>query len=56
MSTDLHKFLGQWVAIVDKKVVAHGPDARVVFERAKKDYPGRIPFLAAVPKSTTMIL
>ncbi|MCX6767244.1 MAG: DUF5678 domain-containing protein [Candidatus Micrarchaeota archaeon] len=56
LNADFSRYLGQWIAIIDKKVVSHGEDAKQVYDRAKKEFPSKVPFLACVPKSTAMIL
>ncbi len=56
LATDLSEYIGQWVAIVDEKIVAHGENAKQVYEHAKKEFPHKIPFLACVPKAIAMIL
>jgi hypothetical protein len=56
MEADLHGFVGEWIAIVDRRVVSHGRDVRVVFKEAKKKCPDKKPFMARVPGEETMIL
>lgn len=56
MATDLSAYLGEWVAIVEKKVVAHGSSVKDVYGKAKRSFPGKVPFLACVPKPAAMIL
>jgi len=56
MKADLHEHLGEWVAIVDEKIVAHGKSVKQVYAEAKKHFPDKIPFLACAPKAQAMIL
>lgn len=56
LKADLGECLGQWIAIIDRKVVAHGNDVKRVYDEAKKAFPNKVPFLACVPKATAMIL
>ena len=56
MKADLSAYLDEWVAIVDAKVVAHGKEAKAVFEAARKAHPAKQPLLARVPGVATMIL
>lgn len=50
------RFEGQYVAMVDGRVVAHGRDAKQVYERAKRVNPkGRI-FLGQVPTKQAIVL
>lgn len=50
MKTNLEKYLGEWVAIVDEKLVSHGKSAKDVYREAKEKYPDKTPFLTCVPK------
>ncbi len=56
MSTNLEKYLGEWIAVAEGKIVAHGENPKEVYWEFKKKYPDKIPFLACVPKSTALIL
>jgi len=56
MSLNLEKFTGEWVGLVEGKIVAHGLDAKEVYADCKKSYPNKAPFLACVPKAVAMIL
>lgn len=55
LQTNLHPYLGEWVAICDNKVVAHGKNVKNVFEEAKKKYPNNKPLLTKVPSKETLI-
>lgn len=55
LQTDLGKYTGEWVAICEKKVVAHGKSAKKVFDEAKKTYPKKRPLLTKVPSKETLI-
>ena len=37
------RYAGEWVGIVDRRIVAHGKDARAVYKKRLKLYPGREP-------------
>lgn len=41
INADLSNFIGQWVIIVDKKVVEHGENLKNIFKKAKEEYPNR---------------
>lgn len=56
LNSDLKDYLGQWIAVVGQKVVAHGDNAKKVYDEAKKEFPNKVPFIACVPKATAMIL
>ena len=56
VKADTSHYTGQWIAIVNQKVVASGEDAEKVYKRAKKECPGKTPSLAKVPDKDTLIL
>lgn len=56
LKADLGAYVDQWVAIVDGRVVAHGKNAKKVFDEAQSSFPGKPPLLARVPGTATMIL
>ena len=55
MQANLGKYIGEWVAICNQKIVSHGKDAKSVFEQAKKQFPKQRPLLTRVPDKETMI-
>jgi hypothetical protein len=55
LRADLGKYIGQWVAICNQRIVSHGKDAKAVFEDAKKRCPQQRPLLTRVPDKETMI-
>ncbi|MFH1771158.1 MAG: DUF5678 domain-containing protein [archaeon] len=55
MKTNVNQFVGQWIAVCDKKIVSHGKSAKKVFEQAQKECPGKKPLLTKVPDKETMI-
>ena len=48
LEQDLSQYDGQWVAIVDKKIVAVGKHSDKVINKASKKYPGKIPLVTKV--------
>ncbi len=56
LNSNLEKYIGEWIAVVDSKIIAHGQNAKQVYGEAKKLEPHKIPFLACVPQPTAMIL
>jgi len=52
------RYQGQWVVMVDGTVVASGSagDMQRVMSRVRKQYPGKTPFLAKVPKKMMQIV
>ncbi len=55
LETNLSSYIGQWVAICNKTVVAHGKDVKKVFHEAKEKCPKTKPLLTRVPDKETMI-
>lgn len=55
METNVDKYVGQWIAICNQRIVSHGKNAKVVFEEAKKKCPKERPLLTRVPDKETMI-
>ena len=53
LETDLNRYKGEWVAISDSTIVAHGQDLKKVVEKAKSG--GKKFLLAKVPSGETMI-
>lgn len=53
---NLEPYLGEWIAICDEKIVAHGKDVEKVYAKAKATHPRKRPLLALVPGEEEMIL
>jgi len=53
---DLSKYRGKYVAIINKKVVASGADAKEVWAEVKRKYPSKMPELAKISKEETLVL
>jgi hypothetical protein len=53
---NLEQYVGKWVAIVGKDLVASGDNGKEVFQKAKDKYPGKEPFLMKIPADTVMCL
>jgi hypothetical protein len=56
LRADLSAYLGEWVAIVNRNVVAHDKTFKKTFEEAQRKHPGEEPFFAKVPTKAAMIL
>ncbi len=56
VKTDLSKYGGKYVAIVENNVVSSGDNAKKVWEEAKKKFPSKKPLLAKIPREETLIL
>lgn len=54
IKTDLSKYKGKYIAIVEDKVVASGENAREVWEEAKRKT-GKVPTLAKIPKEDLVL-
>lgn len=55
LKTNLDSYIGKWVAVSEDGVVAHGDNAKQVFEQAIKKYPRNKIMLVKVPDKETMI-
>ncbi len=55
MELNLTPYIGEWIAIVDKSIIAHGKSAKETYFEAKKRTSKEI-FLAMVTGKQTMIL
>jgi hypothetical protein len=53
---DLGKYAGEWVGVVNRKIVAHGRDARVVYRVILKLFPHCEPEIFKVPEYRAMLL
>lgn len=53
---DTSKYKGEWIAIANKAVVAHGKDAEKVYKSAQKKVKNKEISLAKVPEEQMLIL
>jgi lysine/ornithine N-monooxygenase len=53
---EMEQFRGKHVALIGRKVVASGDSAKEVFEKAKKEYPDKMPVLAFIPRKEALVL
>ena len=56
ISADLSNFMGEWVIIVDKKVVEHGENLKNIFKEVKEKYPNHKLLIGKVPEKGNLIL
>lgn len=49
-------YKGEWIAIAQKKIIAHGKDAQKVYKEANKKFKNEEISLAKVPEEQTLIL
>lgn len=54
--SNIETFVGKWIAIVGKDLVASGSSGKEVFKIAKEKYPNREPFVMKVPADRVMLL
>lgn len=52
---ELSSFIGEWIAICNQKIVAHGRILKDVLKEAKQKYPYLKPLIVRVPEKETMI-
>ncbi len=55
MKTDISSYIGQWIAVCNQRIVAHGKDVKEVFKEAKEKCPRQRPLITRVPEKETMI-
>ena len=56
ISDDLSDYKGKYVAIVDKKIVFSGRNAKKVLDEAKSKYPSKRVVLRKIPEEEALIL
>ncbi len=55
MEADISSFIGEWIAICEDKVIAHGRNLKEVVKEAKNRSGGKKFLLARVPSEEAMI-
>jgi len=55
MGTNVDAYIGQWVAICNQRIVAHGKDVKKVFKETKEKCPKVRPLITRIPDKETMI-
>ncbi|HLC53649.1 MAG TPA: DUF5678 domain-containing protein [Candidatus Nanoarchaeia archaeon] len=55
MEADMSRYIGEWVAIIDNKIIAHGKNVKTVAEQARLLSSGKKFLLARVPDKEAMI-
>lgn len=56
LHADTSAYKGQWIAIADQKILAHGKDARRVYRAAEKKHPKGNISLAKAPDEQMLVL
>ena len=55
METDVSKFSGEWIAVCEGRIVAHGKNVKEVAEEARSKSQGKKFLIARVPSEEAMI-
>lgn len=55
MKANVNHYIGEWVAICNQKIVAHGKEIKAVFNEAKQKCPKERSLITRVPDKETMI-
>lgn len=55
METDISKYVGEWIAVYENRIIAHGRELKEVVSMAKEVSGGKKFLLARVPSQETMI-
>ena len=56
LSADLNKFRGKHIAILSKKIIASGNNAKEVWTRAHRKHPDKEFLMAKIPEDDVLIL
>jgi hypothetical protein len=56
MSSLQKDFEERWIAVVDKRVVGFGEDAKEAYGKAKQKFPNKEPLLNFIPKRKLLVL
>jgi len=52
----LGDYVDEWIAVAGNRIIARGPGAKEVFEKARKTSPSKTPFIMKVPDDKVMVL
>lgn len=50
------KYAGEWVAVIDNKIVMHSKSFKEVYKFIKKNYPNEKPLIGRLPEATPIVL
>jgi hypothetical protein len=53
---DISKYSGNWVAIIDSKVVFNSKSFKELYSYIKKNYPGQRPLIGKLPEANPTVL
>ena len=54
-NADLSMYRGEWVAILNEKVIAHGKEVKGLMKKAKEINPAITPFIVKVPSKKMLL-
>lgn len=52
----LTRYAGEWIAVIDNKVVAHGESFKEVYDFIKENYPKERPLIGKLPEASPIVL
>ena len=47
---------GEWIALINGKIIAHADSFREVYEYTLKNYPGKKPLIGRLPEASPVVL
>ena len=53
---EMSTYAGEWIAVIDCKIVAHGKAFKEVYDSVKKNYPNQRPLIGKLPDAQPVIL
>ena len=53
---DISKYAGQWIAIIDNKVVAHNKSFNEMYIFVQQNYPKKKPLISKLPEAVPVVL
>jgi hypothetical protein len=55
LKSDLNKYSGNWIAIIDKQVVASDKDPKQLVQKTKKKFPNKKPVITLVKDKLSIL-
>ena len=49
-NADLSEYAGEWIAILNERVIAHGNNVKELIKKTKETDPDAAPFIAKIPQ------
>lgn len=53
---DFTKFAGEWIAVINGKVIAHSKDFKQVCKESREKFPQEKPLIGKVPEAMPLVL